>query len=59
MIDISSCREVYRRFKIISIRLTRGDENLADGLTKTSDIGKLEILPGTEVDKRIVEKWTG
>ena len=54
LIDLASVREGYRRFDIDDIGLIRSEENLADGLTKETNMERLRnaVWSGT-LSKRI------
>jgi hypothetical protein len=47
LIDLASVREEYRRFDIDDIGLISSEENLADGLTKETNMDKLREAVST------------
>jgi hypothetical protein len=57
LIDLASVREGYRRFYIDDIGLISSEENLADGLTKETNMDKLREAVSTGMLQTVVKQF--
>jgi hypothetical protein len=57
LIDLASVREGYRRFDIDDIGLISSEENLADGLTKETNMDKLREAVSTGKLQTVVKQF--